>query len=290
MLKKRVIACLVVRDGIVVQSIGFKKYLPVGKPAIAVEFLNQWGIDEIILVDITSTKEGREPDFKMVKDLSRKCYVPLTIGGGITKAEHVSELMHCGADKFSINKIALETPAFIKETALIYGNQCVVVSIDVLKGEDGKYRVYDYTTRQAIDKEPVQWAKEVEELGAGEIFLTSVSRDGTYQGYDIELVQQVADAVSIPVIASGGAKSAVDFKEVLDKTKAMAASAANFFHFTEHSVVMAKTALVGKGSPVRFETHADYTENPVDGEFRLLKKDDKTLENMLFVRIEKEVI
>ncbi|HYG14552.1 MAG TPA: imidazole glycerol phosphate synthase cyclase subunit [Bacteroidia bacterium] len=290
MLKKRVIACLVVKDGIVVQSIGFKKYLPVGKPAIAVEFLNQWGIDEIILVDITATKQGREPNFKMFRELSQKCYVPLTIGGGITKVEHVSELMHCGADKFSINKTALQTPEFITKTAHIYGNQCVVVSIDVLKGDDGQYRVYDYTTRAAIDKNPVQWAKEAEELGAGEIFLTSVNRDGSYLGYDIEMVQQVAAAVSIPVIASGGAKNALDFKKVFDNTGAMAASAANFFHFTEHSVVIAKTALVAKNSPVRLETYANYTENPLDSEFRVLKKEDKTLEEMLFMRIEKEII
>lgn len=290
MLKKRVIACLVVKDGVVVQSIGFKNYLPVGRPDIAVEFLNQWGIDEILLIDITASKKGHQPDFKMVKELSRKCYVPLAIGGGITKVEHISELMHCGADKFSINKKALDDPSFIKETALIYGNQCVIVSIDVLKDENDIYRVYDYTTGRTIEKNPVQWAKEVEDMGAGEIFLTSVNRDGSYKGYDIEIIKQVADVVNIPVIASGGAKNALDFEKVFDKTKAMAASAANFFHFTEHSVVIAKTALVKNGSPVRLETHANYTENPVDGEFRLLKKNDEILDNMLFVRIEKEVI
>lgn len=290
MLKKRIIGCLVVNNGIVVQSIGFKKYLPVGKPEIAVEFLNQWGIDEIVLLDITATKNGRQPDFKMVKKLSEKCYVPLTIGGGITQLSHVSELMHSGADKFSINHTALDTPGFITEAAHVYGNQCVVVAIDVWRDETGKCLVYDYIKKSTIDKDPVEWAKEAEELGAGEIFLTSVNRDGSYKGYDIDLIARVSGAVSIPVIASGGAKNANDFREVFSKTDAMAASAANFFHFTEHSVIIAKSEMVKEGDTIRFETHADYAESKVDAEFRLLKKDDTVLENMLFEKIEKEVI
>lgn len=290
MLKKRIIACLVVKDGIVVQSIGFNKYLPVGKPQIAVEFLNYWGIDEIVLVDISATKQKREPNFDLMRSVSKKCYVPLTIGGGITEVKHVRELMHCGADKFSINHTALANPKFITETAHIFGNQCVVVSIDAYRDEAGNCKVYDYTTKTTIDKTPAQWAKEVEELGAGELFLTSVNRDGSYLGYDIDLIKEVADAVSIPVIASGGAKNAKDFEEVFSKTDAMAASAANFFHFTEHSVVVAKTAMVKNGGNIRLETHANYLENPVDAEYRLIKKDDKVLDDMLYIRIEKEVI
>src|SRR5437899_2670548 len=138
MLKKRIIGCLVVKNGIVVQSIGFNKYLPVGKPTIAVEYLNRWGIDEIVLVDISATKNKQQPNYKMYKELSAKCYVPLAIGGGITHIGQVTELMHCGADKVIINKTALEIPDFISQTARVFGNQCVIIAIDVFRDSNGK--------------------------------------------------------------------------------------------------------------------------------------------------------
>lgn len=288
MLKRRITATLVVKDGIVVQSINFKKYLPVGKPHIAIEYLNRWGIDEIILLDITATSQQRQPDFKMIKKASVKCHVPLTVGGGITSVDHIKELMHCGADKISLNQQALIKPSLIKEAALIFGDQCVVVSIDAVMTENG-YRVYDYLNKKPTDKIPDQFAKQVQEIGAGEILINSVDRDGSYSGFDIELINSVCSAITIPVICCGGAKNADDFKDVFSKTNTNAASAANFYHFSEHSVNITKSAVL-QSIPVRLETHADYSDNSFDEDFRLLKKTDSKLEQLLFIRIEKEII
>lgn len=279
---------MVVKDGIVVQSINFKKYLPVGKPPIAIEYLNRWGIDEIILLDISATRQQRQPDFQMIKKASVKCHVPLTVGGGITSVDHIKELMHCGADKISLNQQALTRHALIKDAALIFGDQCVVVSIDAVMTEKG-YRVYDYMGKKPVDKSPAQFAKEAQDRGAGEILINSVDRDGSYSGFDMELINSVCSAVTIPVICCGGAKNADDFKEVFSKTHTSAAGAANFFHFTEHSVNITKAAVLAS-MPVRLDTHADYSCNSFDENFRLLKKTDAELEQLLFIRIEKEII
>ena len=288
MLKRRVIATVVVKDGLVVQSIGFKKYLPVGKPPIALEFLNSWGIDEIILIDISATKYKKSPDYAMVKRSSLKSYVPLTVGGGISSIEHIKELMHCGADKVSLNQMAIHNPKFISEAAAVFGNQCLVVSIDALKMAEGN-RVYDYINKTPLAMAPAEFARQVEDMGAGEILINSVGRDGTYTGFDLELIQSICDQVSVPVIAAGGAKNAQDFLEVFSQTNVSAASAANFFHFTEHSVNRTKASL-SKEMNIRLETYADYKNNPMDTEGRLVKKTDQELEEMLFLRIEEEVI
>lgn len=288
MLKRRIAATLIVKEGVVVQSLNFKKFLPVGKPPIAVEFLTKWGIDEIILLDISATSQKRQPDYNLIKTSAAKCYVPLTVGGGITKVEHITELMHCGADKISLNQAALYQPDLITKAALIFGSQCIVISIDVVKLGD-TYKVYDYIKKKPIDTSPTEMAIRVQELGAGEILVNSVDKDGSYTGYDIDLVKAVCAVATVPVICSGGAKNAYDFIEVFSKTPVNAASAANFFHFSEHSVNITKS-VVRKALNVRLETHADYSDNKFDEKLRLRKKDDKTLEEMLFIRIEKEVI
>jgi imidazole glycerol-phosphate synthase subunit HisF len=287
-LKKRVAATLVVKDGIVVQSINFKRYLPVGKPAIAVEFLTTWGIDEIILLDMSATAQKRAPNYKMIKMAATKCYVPLTVGGGITSIEHIKELMHCGADKIALNQAAIHKPELITEAALIFGNQCVVISIDVVKSGNN-YNVYDYLTKKILPISPVEMAIKVQELGAGEIMVNSVDRDGAYTGYDIDLINAICQVATVPVICCGGAKNAQDFIEVFSKTPVNAASAANFFHFSEHSVNITKS-IVNHKIDVRLETHADYHDSTFDGNLRLMKKEDTILEDMLFIKIEKEVI
>ncbi|RAJ33464.1 imidazole glycerol phosphate synthase subunit HisF [Pedobacter cryoconitis] len=288
MLKKRIAASLVVKDGIVVQSIGFKKYLPVGKPDIAIDFLNQWGIDEIILTDISTSKNHCDPDFEMVKKAAKKCYVPLTVGGGIKKIEHIRQLMHCGADKISLNQSALFDDKIISEAAHVFGDQCVVVSIDGIYTVKG-YKVYDYYNQKILDISPGELAKRVQGLGAGEILINSVDRDGSYFGYDIDLINSICDNVSVPVICCGGARNANDFIDVFKKTNVSAASAANFFHFTEHAVNITKS-IIKKDIEVRLETFADYNDSSYSKDLRLNKKTDEVLENMLFVRIEKEVI
>jgi cyclase len=287
-LKKRITATLVVKDGIVVQSIGFKQYLPIGKPAIAIEYLNSWGIDEIILLDISATAKGRIPDYDMIRNASVKCYVPLTVGGGISDIMHIKELMQCGSDKISLNHTAIFQSELIKHAAEIFGNQCVVVSIDAVKTSDG-YRVYDYINQKVLSITPAEMAIKSIELGAGEILINSVERDGSYLGYDNFLINSVCTEVTVPVIVCGGAKNAKDMIDVLQNTSASAASASNFFHFTEHSVNITKANIFSKLN-VRLETHADYRDSNFDEHCRLIKKDDKELEEMLYMKIEKELI
>jgi len=288
MLKKRIAANLVVKNGIVVQSVNFRKYLPVGKPAIAIEFLNQWGIDEIILTDISATKNKSEPDYQMVKKASAKCYVPLTVGGGIIHIDQIKELMNCGADKISLNQSAIHNTELITTAAKIFGDQCIVVSIDAVL-ENNAYKVFDHIEKKSINISAADFAKHAEEAGAGEILINSVDRDGSYMGYDLDLINAVCEMVKVPVICCGGAKNADDFITVFSQTKVSAASAANFFHFTEHSVNTTK-ANINKQIPVRLETFADYRNNNFDAAYRLQKKSDSVLEEMLFTRIEKEVI
>lgn len=288
MLKKRITATLVVKDEIVVQSIGFKRYLPIGKPAIAIEYLNSWGIDEIIILDISATVNGRMPNYEMIRNASLKCYVPLTVGGGICDIKHIKELMQCGSDKVALNHSAIFQPELIKHAAQIFGNQCVVVSIDAVNTSDG-YRVYDYITQKALSITPAEMAKKSVELGAGEILINSVERDGSYLGYDKVLINSVCTEVTVPVIVCGGAKNAKDMIDVLQNTSASAASASNFFHFTEHSVNITKSNIISQ-LDVRLETHADYRDSHFDEESRLVKKDDEDLEKMLYMKIEKEVI
>jgi cyclase len=288
MLKRRIAANLVVKDGIVVQSINFRKYLPLGKPAIAIEFLNQWGIDEIILTDISATKNKSEPNYQLVKQASTKCFVPLTVGGGITNIDQIKELMHCGADKISLNQSAIHNSSLITNAAKIFGDQCVVVSIDTMI-EETSFKVFDYIRHKTINVPPAEFAKRAEDLGAGEILINSVDRDGSYLGYDLELINSICNVVKVPVICCGGAKNAKDFIEVFSKTRVSAASAANFYHFTEHSVNSTK-ANINKQIPVRLETFANYQDGTFDNSLRLQKKEDRVLEEMLFIQIEKEVI
>jgi cyclase len=240
MLKQRLVAFLPVKSGIVVQSIGFERYLPVGKPRIAVEFLNQWGIDEIILVDIEATSLGRCVDSEMIRGVSKACFVPLTVGGGIRSVSDMVKVIHSGADKISINTAALRTPELIKQGAEIFGSQCIIVSIDTKRNQNGSYEVFMMPSHEATGISPVELAKRVEGLGAGEILLNSIDRDGTKTGYDLQLAQEVANSVKIPVIVCGGVGHPVHFSEGLQLANVSAVAAGNFFHFSEHSATITK--------------------------------------------------
>ena len=288
MLKKRIAATLVVRDGLVVQSIGFTHYLPVGKPHIAVEYLDDWGIDEIILLDISASQKGAPPNYTMVRNVSTQCHVPLTIGGGITNIDHILGLMHCGADKVSFNQSALHQPDLLSTSAKLFGAQCVVASIDGQRvGKD--YRVYDYLQKKVLDITTAEFARQLQDLGAGEILINSVDQDGVRCGFDQHLINSVCEAVSVPVICCGGAGNPQHFVDVFQKTNVSAASAANFFHFTEHSVTTTK-ALVNRQILVRHESHANYEDSHFNSDGRLLKKNEKELEELLYRQVEKEII
>src|SRR3989338_1929513 len=259
MLKNRLIACLVIKNGIVVQSIGFSRYLHVGKPEIAIEFLNSWWIDEIIVVDIDASKEGRTISRDNVRSIAKKCFVPLTVGGGFNSGEEVRQAIRSGADKVSINAAAIRRPELITEIAAVLGAQSVIVSMDVKVNQQGKYEVFISNGKEETGLDPVSWAKKVEELGAGEILLNSIDRDGTKQGYDLELIKKVSAAVNIPVIALGGACHPDHFCAGIEKGKAAAVAAANYFHFTEHSVITTKAAMKKQKSiHLRLDTYAHY--------------------------------
>lgn len=289
MLKKRIIAVLVIQRGIAVQSIKFKKYLPIGVPEIAAEFLNDWGIDEIVMLDISATAESRGPDLQMVSRVAKKCRVPLTVGGGIDSLEKAREVVGRGADKVVLNQACLHKPELVSRLAGVLGSQCVVVSVDAIKTSAGQ-KVYDYLGRRSLAGTPVQLAEDLVKRGCGEIFVHSVDRDGAGQGFDLSLIQSVCEKVVVPVIGSGGAGKPHHFIEVLKKTAAHAVAAANFFHFTEHSVTKTKADVLRAGVPVRQDTHANYSGNKLDEAGRLKRKPDAVLESMLFAKIEKELI
>jgi imidazole glycerol-phosphate synthase subunit HisF len=290
MLKKRLIATLIVRHGIAVQSHNFRTYLPVGRPEVAVEFLNQWGIDEIVVLDISASQDRKSKSYEFLERVAKDCFVPLTVGGGIDSIDDISRLLNLGADKAAMNSICLESPGIITEAAKTFGSQCVVVSIDVVGKSPAEYRTYNAAQRKVLDMHPADWARKVEGMGAGEIYLTSIERDGTKQGYDLELIKSVCAAVKIPVIASGGVGSAQHIIEVFKKTSVSGASAANFFHFFEHSVNLTKAALRQNEIDVRLNTNGQYEDALFTEGGRLLKKPEARLENLVFEKILKETI
>lgn len=251
MLAKRIIPCLDVRDGKVVKGINFIGIKEVGDPVeCAIEYDKQ-GADEIVFLDITATHEGRGTMLEVVRKTARNVFVPLTVGGGIRTAEDFRELLLAGADKVSVNSAALKEPAVISEAAARFGSQCVVVAIDAKKVAEGKYNAFVHGGRIDTGIDAVKWAIEAEKLGAGEILLTSMDTDGTKEGFDINMLGAVCDAVNIPVIASGGCGQLSHFTEVFQKTSADAALAASIFHYGELTVNQVKTELKNNGQPVR---------------------------------------
>ena len=259
MLKKRLIPVLLLRNGIIVQSKGFKRYQNLGTPTAAVERLSSWASDELIYLDISQNPEYdlRRDDLnhpqlgsivEIVNLIAAKCYMPLTFGGGIRTIEDIRVRLGGGADKVTINTLALESPEFITEAAEQFGSQCIVVSIDVKQTESGK-RVYK-GGRTPTEWEPIQWAKEVASLGAGEILLNSIDRDGSGSGYDLELVESVSRAVHVPVIAMGGAGNLTHVADAMNSSVS-AVAVANMFHYTENSVYNAKKFLYEQKLNVR---------------------------------------
>jgi imidazole glycerol-phosphate synthase subunit HisF len=291
MLKKRIIAVLPIKNGIVVQSIGFNRYLPVGKPKIAVEYLNSWGADEIILVDLDASKEKRSILVELVREVSQFTQVPLAVGGGIQNIEQMKVLLAAGADKIIINTSAIENSKLISEGSEIFGNQCLVVSLDAKKTLSGEYEVYKSSGRIPTGKSVVTTAQETEKLGAGEIFVNSIEHDGSKKGYDLALAQLAAGSVDIPVIICGGVGSPRHFVEGLKVPNISAVAAGNFFHFQEHSVIAAKRYVLNSiPKTLRLDTYAQYKENPFDESGRLLKKNELELEKLFYEFHPKEVI
>jgi len=249
---KRIIPCLDVKGGRVVKGVNFVGLIDAGDPVEIGKAYDKAGADELVFLDITATSDARETVVDMVRKVAENVFIPFTVGGGIRTVDDFKALLREGADKISINSSAINTPNLITEAAEKFGSQCVVVAIDAKKRADGMgWNIYKNGGRIDVGIDAVEWAKKVESLGAGEILLTSMDGDGTKAGYDIELTKAIAEAVSIPVIASGGAGTMEHFYEALTEAKADAALAASLFHFKELEIKEVKEYLRDKGVSVR---------------------------------------
>ncbi|OGD71828.1 imidazole glycerol phosphate synthase subunit HisF [Candidatus Collierbacteria bacterium RIFCSPHIGHO2_02_FULL_49_10] len=250
MLKMRIIPSLLLKDGRMVKSVRFGGYRDVGHPVTTAKIYDAQRADELIFLDISASREERRTLFDYVRQVAEECFMPLGVGGGITSVEDIRELLKSGADKVVINTAAIENPELVRKAALRFGSSTIVVSIDVKKTQDGKYEVFIRGATTSTGLDPVTWAKEVEGLGAGEILITSVDQEGTMAGYDTILIRNVAEAVSIPVIAHGGAGKLSDFKEAI-VAGASAVAAASIFHFTDQSPIKTRKYLHDAGVNVR---------------------------------------
>jgi imidazole glycerol-phosphate synthase subunit HisF len=257
MLCKRLIPCLDVKDGRVVKGVQFVNLRDAGDPVEAAQAYDAQGADELVFLDITASHEDRAIMLDVVRRTAEGIYMPLTVGGGVRTLEDIRILLRAGADKVSLNTAALERPALVDEAARAYGSQCIVVAIDAkLEAAGGgrrRWGVYTHGGRRPADRDAVAWARQVEELGAGEILLTSMDRDGTGDGYDLELTRAVSGAASVPVIASGGAGTLEHLYEGVVDGKADAVLVASLFHFGRHTIAEAKAYLRERGVAVRVE-------------------------------------
>jgi len=250
-LKIRVIPCLDVKDGRVVKGVNFVNLRDAGDPVEAAERYDQAGADEICFLDISATTEGRGALLDVVAATAERTFTPLTVGGGVREAADVRALLLAGADKVAMNSAAVSRPALIEEAALAFGGQCVVVAIDAKKTDDGRWEVFTHGGREPTSVDAVEHAVAAARLGAGEILLTSMDGDGSRSGYDVALTRAVADAVPIPVVASGGAGTLEHLVEAARDGRASAVLAASIFHFGDHTIEEAKRALAAAGLPAR---------------------------------------
>ena len=250
MLKVRIIPTLLYKEVGLVKGTNFDSWRRVGTVLPAVKVYNRRDVDELIIMDIMATHEHRDPDYDAVEQWAADCFVPLTIGGGIHKLEQIKKLLRSGADKVCLNSVCFNNENFITQAAQHFGSQCIVIGLDAKRTGTNTYTVYSHCGKVPTKWSAIDWAQRVEALGAGEILLTSIERDGAMKGYELPLVEQICNAVSIPVIASGGAGSYSDFGAALH-AGASAVAAASMFHFTEQTPAAAKHWLAQKGIPVR---------------------------------------
>lgn len=251
MLKVRVIPTLLWKEFGLVKGVAFDSWRRVGPVLPAVKVYNQREVDELVLLDIAAHSTANDPDFESIGEFGQDCFVPLTVGGGITRIDQVQNLLRAGADKVCVNTASYSRPELITEIAMRHGAQCVVASIDVRSNHEGGWTCFSHSGERSTERNVCDWARELESRGAGEILVTSIERDGTFQGYDLALVEAVVSTVSIPVIASGGAGNYQHMVEAVTQAGASAVAAASMFHFTEQTPAGAKSALAEAGVPVR---------------------------------------
>ena len=251
MLKKRIIPCLDINNGRVVKGINFINLIDAGDPAEQAKIYNDQGADEICFLDISASHENRNTTLEVVKKTTENCFVPLTVGGGVRTIEDINNLLLAGADKVSINTAAVTNENLITESAQRFGSQCIVVAVDAKKINNDKWEVFTHGGRKPTGKDVLKFVQKMEAFGAGEILLTSMDRDGTKKGYDLDLTKKISNLVNIPVIASGGVGSLEHLHQGFKIGKASAVLAASIFHFGEYSIQDAKKYLDSKGIPVR---------------------------------------
>ena len=252
MLSKRIIPCLDVKDGRVVKGVQFVQLRDAGDPVELARFYDEQGADELVFLDISASVEGRKTMVEVVREVASELAIPFTVGGGINTLEDMKRMLRSGADKVSLNTAAVNNPMLIAEGSAFFGSQCIVVAIDAkYDSELGSWRVYTHGGRKPTDLEVIEWAREAVRLGAGEILLTSMDSDGEKKGFDLSLTRAVSEAVTVPVIASGGAGNADHFADAFIEGKADAALAASIFHYRETSVKEVKSYLHEKGVTVR---------------------------------------
>jgi cyclase len=250
-LKIRVIPTLLWKDFGLVKGVSFDSWRRVGPVLPAIKVYNQREVDELILVDIVANMVDREPDYESIEDFVQDCFIPLTVGGGVTRIEQVQKLLSAGADKISINTGAYKNPDLITQVANRHGSQCVVASVDVRKTGSNRWDCYSKSGKETTKKDAIKWVKELENRGAGEILITSIDKDGTMEGYDFELISAVTQAVQIPVIASGGAGNSGHLIAAVKEAGASAVAAASIFHFTEQTPEQMKSDMREAGIPTR---------------------------------------
>ena len=252
MLKIRIIPCLDVNNGRVVKGVSFVDLIDAGDPVEQAKLYNDQGADELTFLDITASHEGRDTIYDVVKRTADCCFMPLTVGGGIRTLDDVRKLLDCGADKISVNSTAVSNPQFVKDASNKCGSQCIVVAIDARKRANGEgWEVFTHGGRKETGLDAVEWAKRMADYGAGEILLTSMDKDGQKSGFDLDLTRSVADAVSIPVIASGGVGNLQHLVDGVKEGHASAVLAASIFHFGTYTIDQAKKAMDAAGIPVR---------------------------------------
>lgn len=286
---KRVIAVLVTKNGHVVQSIGFKKYLPVGKPEIAARFLSEWGADEIVLLDIDASKNGHSIDPAMVERTAKRCFVPLSVGGGITNTDHIRTVLQHGADKVVLNTALFDNPDLLTEAAEIFGNQCLVASLDVKRSGDD-WHVVNTSDMTDTGRTLREHAAQLVLKGAGEVMINSIDEDGRQIGYDLAMADHIGPYLPVPLILVGGAGHPDHIKEALSRPHVSAAAAANFLHYTEHTVTICKAEMNRAAINTRQDSFADYTHLETQESGRLNKRKDVDLDDEIFQYLPDEAL
>tara|TARA_B100000212_G_C27383839_1_gene538249 strand:+ start:300 stop:1145 length:846 start_codon:yes stop_codon:yes gene_type:complete len=278
MLKKRLIACFFIKDGLIVQSYDFRKYLPIGKPKFAVEYTSRWDVDEIVVIDIDATKNNTSINPHLVEEIAKYTLVPLTVGGGLKNVTQVKDVISAGADKVVINSAIFNSPNFISNIVDIFGTQCIVASIDCIEIAPNVHKVYNYLDSCQTKSNPIKLAEKYQRYGAGEIFINSVNRDGSRKGYDLNLIKKISKSISVPLITCGGVGIFEHFGLGI-KAGASAVAAANIFQHIEHSTIIAKAHLFNAGIDVRLDLPANYQDRQFDEFGRLIKLDQDHLIN-----------